>query len=262
MKLILIILLTLRFAISVNAQNTPVKCLKTYWPLKESSQYDIYNIQGNRLQMIRINSKGDTTQWFASSYDTNQRKIEEYSLINKPLSKFHYRYLYDNLGNTIRLTSEGRDTIESHNPNIKLNYKGDQIFDGENKYIDYVYDKSGNKLRKTHYTSNSDTTNIELMTYDSNNNQLTHHFYSENNLSDYSIYEYDLSNRLTKQTVFRADGTINWTENNEYDQTGFCFKSFGINQWNDKWEMQFELIDCSLIEPAPAFQSIKDLDSK
>lgn len=199
------------------------------WKLLDEYEYDQ---SGNLLKQVRYNPSSelyDKEYWYEYEYDELGRKIEEeyysYSITKFDYNSWRYSYEYDDDNNLIK--------------NAELN--GDGIVD---KWWEYEYDASGNKIREVLYQNKEKEVSREWLreyTYDTCGNLREYVAY----LSDGSIYsrdvneyEYDDHGNRTKYLGHHQDGSIYTWHEYEYDGSGNLTRdiSYGTNGSVMLWE--------------------------
>lgn len=248
MKYLLITLFIINCLLALS-QNTAFKCIKTSWPLIGGSQIDTYNETGKRLRFIRLNERGDTSQYWKYIYNPQGILIRSFSVIeyNNP---FDYRFIIDSLGNTIAkisMKSGNIDTIPMSISKIEKNKFGDPIFDDRYGNISYTYDSMNRKIKETFTNEFGQKTGIGFYFYNDSGQKIKYKWYENNRIKFSYEYKYDSKGNLITEIRKRGRNKLMSVQHNEYLPDGFLFRACGIEYATinpEKWEMKFEIINC------------------
>lgn len=194
---------------------------------------------------------------------------------------------WDEYGNVTRATvtgSDGSQSIEEHRLTLDTQHRilRDEVYVGDScqEISEYAYDKDGNQTMQTlvRYPKTNEDPSVTCridMTYDKDGSLLrediqwnqklpTHTDYSyadgkpdkisnydeHNRLTDYTQYSYDETGLIVTLTTYAADGTLEETVVNTYDE-------FGNLLTNESWDEAMDrsgktVYTYELIEPADA----------
>jgi len=237
----------------VFSQNLETECIKTTWPLKDGYQIDTYNSNGQRIQMIRIEtSTGDTTQWHITEYNGQGQKASYYSVIETNYAPFMIQYQYDEQGeliSKIKQTHSSTDTIfiEPYEPSgLSTNSQGDPLYDEMLGNLGYEYDENGNQTLRYVYNDEGDTLSERHMAYNSSGHIESITLLNNDTLTTRIEFTYNEDELLEKKEEFNHNDEIVSITHYEYDTTQFETRAHGVS-YGVKWEMLYERIDCEKI---------------
>jgi len=249
-KTLFIIVLFLAHSAITQAQNTPVKCIKTIWPLNDSSyQIDSYNIHKQKLQSIMVNAMGDTTQWFVNVYNNDGVKVKRYSVKDNYSESYAITFQYDSLGelfSTTRKTAKELriDTI----PEIekKKNIYGYPIYLAHIGFLEFKFDNDSNILYQKITAKDSSEVTEYYYEYNSKGRRISEKHFINDKLNSYSKSYFKGKSQLIKTENYDSLNRLKYTEYYEYSSANFNSRTFAIseNEEGFLWEMVFKKIEC------------------
>lgn len=267
MKKLTVILLTALLLLSgcatAEKRENPYR-LKTY-----TSKSSIAGIPQSSIRCDYFYSEnGQICQW--DSYWKGELHRSEYPEYDE----------YDNIIRSTVTNSDGTQTVEEHILTLDEAHRilRDEVYvsDSCQEISEYAYDKAGNQTMQTlvRYAKTTEDPSITCRidkTYDENGNLLredvrwneklpTHTDYSYTNgkpgkvsnydehdrLTDYTMYSYDETGLTVTLTTYAADGTLEETVVNTYDEYGNLLTNEHRNETmdrNGKTVYTYELIE-------------------
>jgi hypothetical protein len=211
-------------------------------------QIDTYNESGKTLEMIHVNGKGDTTQWWKYEINSEGYEIRNYSIINS--TQFDLTHILDTAGRVIASIStigNRSDTIAM--PLVNYNEFGDPeshfLYDGTYAYI---YDSLDQKIKETFIIDEGDTVDVTIYKYDSSGNQLGWTSFENDTLVLSQESTIDSKGNTVKNIKKNGNGDLVSIEHFEYTEDGNISISHGINYYGgeaENWEMILEKVSCS-----------------
>lgn len=208
----------------------------SYWKGElHRSEYPEYDEYGNIIRSTITNSDGtQTVEEHALTLDDQHRILRDEVYVGDSCQEIS-EYAYDKDGNqTIQTLVRYPKTNED--PSITC-------------HIDKTYDGSGNLLRESIQWNQKSPTRTEYSYIDGKLDKISN--YDEHNrLTDYTQYAYDETGLTVTLTTHAADGTVEETVVNTYDEYGNLLTNESRNESMDRSGKIIYTYE--LIEPADA----------
>lgn len=231
-----------------------------------------YDAAGNEIEYVKYDENGDIEARAEREYDANGNQIKAVDFDEDNIVKRREEIEYDAGGNEIKrelhVYGHTEETIRTYDEygNLILCVIYNRSYSRIDEKIKYEYDENGNMIKEVHHKNpqtvgywterdldfwweyeydengreiksirhDSDgTVNWNEIEYDENGNKIRDAWYNGEGTLEQTAYEweYDENGREVNE-IYKIDGIVRITEENEYDEDGYIIKEIQINYDN------------------------------